>query len=88
MKSEQELRVLDAIQNELLKELLKHSCDILIVLEDAVKKSEFAASRYKEQECYDKLLKTKRGYNILKYFLEVMSHEKIDCPEEGPYRDY
>lgn len=88
MKSEQEVRVLNAIENELLRELLKHSCDILRVVEDAVKKSEFAASRYREPECYDKLLKTKRGYNILKTFLEVTGHEKIDCPEEGPYRDY
>lgn len=79
MKSEQEERVLSAIQNDLLRELLKEKCTILSTLKAAIRKQTFTAMRYHEQECYEQLLLTKKAYNILKTFLEVCSHEEIDC---------
>ena len=80
MKSRQEERVLSAIQNDLLKELLKEKCTILNTLKVAIGKQTFTAMRYHEKECYEQLLLTKKAYNILKTFLEVCSHEEIDCP--------
>jgi predicted RNA-binding protein len=80
MKTSKEERVLTAIQNDLLRELLKEKCTILSTLAAAIRKQEFSAQRYHEQECYEQLLLTKRAYNILKTFLEVCSHEEIDCP--------
>lgn len=80
MKSKREERVLSVIQSDLLKELLKEKCTILTTLNTAIGKQTFTAMRYHEKECYEQLLSTKRAYNILKTFLEVCSHEKIDCP--------
>ena len=80
MKSRQEERVLTAIQNDLLKELLKCKCELLTTMRVATKKANFHAMRYKKRECYEKLLSTKKAYNILKTFLEVCAHEEIDCP--------
>ena len=79
MKTEEEEHVLSAIQADLLRELLKEKCTILKTLESAISRQQFSAMRYHEQECYEQLLSTKRAYNILKTFLEVSSHESIDC---------
>jgi len=80
MKSNREERVLNAIQNDLLRELLKEKCTILTALKSTIRKQEFSAQRYHEKECYEQLLLTKKAYNILKTFLEVCSHEEINCP--------
>ena len=80
MKSEQEKHTISAIQADLLRELLKEKCTLLKTLESAVSRQTFSAQRYHEQECYEQLLSTKKAYNILKAFLEVSSHEEIDCP--------
>ena len=80
MKSDHEERVLSAIQNDLLRELLKEKCTLLATLKTAINKQQFSAMRYHEKECYEQLLLTKRAYNILKTFLEVCSHEEINCP--------
>lgn len=79
MKTEQDKIVLSAIQADLFKELLKNKCTIFKHLDQAVRRAEFVAARYKEQECYDDLLTLKRARNIFKTFIEVSSHEKIDC---------
>jgi hypothetical protein len=79
MKTDKEQHVLTAIQADLLRELLKERCVILKTLDAAVKRQTFHAMRYHEKECYEQLLRTKRAYNILKTFLEVSSHETIDC---------
>lgn len=81
MKTKQEERLLDSIQSDLLRELLKEKCMLLNTLDTTISRLEFSAQRYREQECYDALLSTKRAYNILKTFLEVCSHEKIDCSD-------
>lgn len=80
MKSEQEKHTISAIQADLLRELLKEKCTILSTLKSAISRQQFSAMRYHEKECYEQLLSTKRAYNILKAFLEVSSHEEIDCP--------
>ena len=81
MKTEREERLLSAIQSDLLRELLKEKCTLLNTLDTTISRLEFSAQRYREQECYDSLLSTKRAYNILRTFLEVCSHESIDCSD-------
>ena len=80
MKSEQDDHTISAIQADLLRELLKEKCTLLQTLETAIGRQQFQAMRYHEKECYDKLLETKRAFNILKAFIEVSSHEGINCP--------
>ena len=80
MKSEQEERVLTAIQNDLLKELLKCKCELIEIVYREMKQNEFHAMKYKKQQCYEQLLSTKKAYNILRAFIEVCTHEEIDCP--------
>lgn len=76
MKTDKELRVLSAIQSDLLKELVKERDTILKQFKMDVDRASFSASKYKERECYDELIKIKRAYNILKTFLELTHDEK------------
>lgn len=76
MKTDKELRVLSAIQSDLLKELLKEKDVILEQFKIDVDRVSFSASKYKERECYEDLVKIKRAYNILKTFLELTHDEK------------
>lgn len=71
MKTEHEVRVLNAIQHDLLREVHAHKQDILTILESHLKSTEFNAYKYKEQECYEQLTSSKRAYNVLKAFLSV-----------------
>ena len=80
MKSEQEEHTISAIQADLLREMLKSKCEILDIIKDATRRAEFHAMKYKQKECYEELLSKKKAYNILKAFIEVSSHEEIDCP--------
>lgn len=79
MKTDKELIVLDAIQSDLLRELLKDKCTIFKYLDRAVNQAAFSAAKYKEKECYEELLALKRARNIFKTFIEVSSHEQLDC---------
>lgn len=79
MKTPHECRVLSAIQHDLLRELLHNKEHILRVMKDVVSRSEFHAAKYKDRETYEQLLVDKKAYNILKTFIEVMSHENPDC---------
>lgn len=79
MSSDKDDTTLNVIQADLLRELIKDKCTIFKYLDGAVKRAEFQAMRYKEKECYDDLLALKRARNIFKTFIEVSSHEKIDC---------
>lgn len=64
-------RVLSAAQNELLCEV-HHSSELLLaILESHLKHTEFSASKYKEQQCYDDLTKSKRAYNVFKSFITI-----------------
>lgn len=80
MTTPQEDKLLQEIQLDLLRELLKEKCTIIQVLQNAVSRAEFSAAKYKDRESYERLLSLKRGFNILKRYIEVSSHEKIDCP--------
>jgi len=71
MTTDHENKVLSAIQQDLLREVHKHEDDILYILEQHLKRAEFNASKYKEQECYEDLTRCKRAYNVLKSFLHV-----------------
>ena len=79
MKTPHECRVLSAIQHDLLRELLHNKDHLLKVMSIVVSKSEFHAAKYKDRDTYEQLLVDKRAYNILKTFIEVMSHENSDC---------
>lgn len=79
MKTKKEQRVLTAIQDDLLRELLKEKCTLLETMRVTVQRQDFSARKYKDQESYERLLNFKRAYNILKTFLEVCAHEEIDC---------
>jgi len=79
MSSDKDENTLSIIQADLLRELVKDKCTIFKYLDQAVRRAEFSAARYKEQECYEELLALKRARNIFKTFIEVSSHEKIEC---------
>ena len=79
MSTDKDKMTLSVIQADLLRELMKDKCTIFKYLDVAVKRAEFQAMRYKEKECYDDLLALKRARNIFKTFIEVTSHEKIEC---------
>ena len=71
MKTKLDRRVLNAIEKELLRELHLEGDMLLKILKTATSRAMFCAQKYKEQEEYEQLLKTKRAYNILKAFLTV-----------------
>lgn len=79
MKTPHECKVLSAIQHDLLREFLNNKDHILEVMGSVVRKSEFHAARYKDRETYEQLLTDKKAYNILKTFIQVMSHENPEC---------
>jgi hypothetical protein len=64
-------RVLSPEQNEMLCEVHNHGELILTILKSHLKHTEFSASKYKEQECYEELTRSKRAFNILKTFLTI-----------------
>lgn len=80
MKTPEEENLLNDIQQDLLREFLKEKCTVVSVLEQEVSKAEFVAAKYKDKGSYEQLLSLKRGLNILKRFIEVSTHEKLDCP--------
>lgn len=82
MSSDKDEMTLSLIQADLLRELMKDKCTIFKYLDSAVKRAEFSAMRYKEKECYEDLLALRRARNIFKTFIEVSSHEPIDCTRE------
>ena len=79
MKTSQECRVLSVIQQDLLRELLHNKEHLLEVMRIVVNKSEFHAAKYKDRDTYEQLLVDRKAYNILKTFIEVMSHDNSDC---------
>ena len=79
MKTPHECRVLSVIQHDLLRELLHNKHHILDVMKMAVNKTQFNAAKYKDRETYEQLLVDRKAYNILKTFIEVMSHDNSDC---------
>lgn len=66
-----EQRVLTAIEHDLLRELHRHADTLTAVIKREVAEAEFAAMKYKERECYDRLLELKRTFNVLNSFLHV-----------------
>ncbi len=79
MSSENDEIILNVIQTDLLRELMKDKCVIYKYLNNAVAHAEFSAARYKEKECYEELLALRRARNIFKTYIEVSSHGPIDC---------
>lgn len=66
-----ERRVLTAIEHDLLRELHRHADKLTDVIKREVAAAEFSAMRYKERECYERLIELKRAYNVLSRFLQV-----------------
>ena len=64
---------LDHEQSELLRELSIHSDDIVNIVDLHLRKCEFSAFKYKEQECYEDLMKVKKSYNILRTFFNSLN---------------
>ena len=71
MKSEQDQHTLSAIQTDMLKELHRCEDQLLELIDDRIRHQEFVSMRYKEKECYDKLVELKRLRNTLYNFLQV-----------------
>ena len=66
-----ERRVLTAIEHDLLRELHRHADMLTGVFKREVEAAEFSAIRYKERECYERLIELKRAHNVLNRFLHV-----------------
>ena len=71
-----ESRVLNSIEHDLLRELHKHVDILNDVLKREITEAEFSAMKYKERECYDRLIELKRAFNVLTSFLDVTSNKK------------
>ena len=71
-----ESRVLSSIEHDLLREVHKHADILNEVLRQEIAEAEFSAMKYKEQECYERLVDLKRAFNVLTSFLYVTSNKK------------
>lgn len=72
MKQQENIQ-LDHEQSELLRELSTHSDSIVSIVDLHLSKCEFSAFKYKEQECYDDLMRVKKSYNILRTFFNSLN---------------
>lgn len=71
MKSEQDQHTLTAIQTDMLRELHRKQDILIEVLDGEIAVASFHASKYKEEECYDRLVSLKKARNTLDVFLKV-----------------
>ena len=71
MKSEQDQHTLTAIQTDMLRELHRKQDILIEVLDSEIAVASFHASKYKEEECYDRLVGLKKARNTLDVFLKV-----------------
>ena len=85
MKTPEENALLNDIQQDLLKEFLKEKCTVVSILEQEVSRAEFRSAKYKDRGSYERVISLKRCLNILKRFIEVSTHEKLDCPPPKVY---
>lgn len=71
--NQQEKIQLDHEQSDLLRELSNSSDDIVSIIDLHLRKCEFSAFKYKEQECYEDLMRVKKSYNILRTFFNSLN---------------
>jgi hypothetical protein len=71
--NQQEKIQLDHEQSDLLRELSNRSDDIVSIIDLHLRKCEFSAFKYKEQECYEDLMRVKKSYNILRTFFNSLN---------------
>jgi len=71
--NQQEKIQLDHEQSDLLRELSNNSDDIVSIIDLHLRKCEFSAFKYKEQECYEDLMRVKKSYNLLRTFFNSLN---------------
>ena len=71
--NQQEKIQLDHEQSDLLRELSNRSDDIVSIIDLHLRKCEFSAFKYKEQECYEDLMRVKKSYNLLRTFFNSLN---------------
>lgn len=71
MKSEQDQHTLTAIQTDMLRELHRKQNILIEVLDSEIAVASFNASKYKEEDCYNRLVSLKKARNTLDVFLKV-----------------
>lgn len=69
-----ESRVLNSIETDLLREIHKHADILNEVLRQEIAVAEFNAMKYKDHECYERLIELKRAFNVLTSFLHVTNN--------------
>lgn len=76
--SVQDDKTRSCIEQELLRELAGCDSILLDTLNKELSSLEFHAMKYKDEECYKKLISFKRAHNILKLYLDIAKKHNLN----------